>query len=65
MDDNYNEDGFGCLDLPIARCTHCGKGIFRQDEAMIINANKSTVHMDCWVDYAEENYEEFLSEFYG
>lgn len=65
MDDNYNENSFGQMDMPIAICTHCGKGIYSPDEAMIIDVNKSTVHMECWADYAEENYEEFLSEFYG
>lgn len=68
MDNYYNEDRISDMDytsVPLARCAHCGKGIYGPDEAMIINTNKNTIHIDCWEDYAAENYEEFLSEFYG
>ena len=63
-DENRYEEEGGAV-LPIAKCVHCGKGIYEPDEAMIIDVNRNTVHMECWVDYASENYEEFLSEFYG
>lgn len=68
MEGYYDENGFEDMrstHLPAVRCVHCGKNICEPDEAMIINVNQSTVHMDCWIDYAADNYEEFLSEFYG
>ena len=68
MSKYYNDTGFGGseeCEMPVARCTHCGKGISNPDEAMIINTSKNPIHIDCWEDYAAENYEEFLSEFYG
>ena len=68
MNGYYNDNGYGSsgnTGMPVARCTHCGKGILNPDEAMIINTSKNPIHIDCWEDYAAENYEEFLSEFYG
>jgi len=68
MDNYYNDTGYTSgtdIVMPLAECIHCKKGIYEPDEAMIINANKCAIHIDCWEDYAAENYEEFLSECYS
>ena len=68
MNDYYNDCSYESnenVNVAVAKCVHCGKGIFQPDEAMVINASNNTIHIGCWEDYAAENYEEFLSEFYG
>ena len=67
MDGYYNDEDYGLgQNFPVhtEKCAYCGKDILQPDESMIINANKLVVHIDCWGDYAVDNYEEFLSGYY-
>lgn len=67
MDEYYNGEDYGLgQEFPVhtEKCAYCGKDILQPDESMVINANKLVVHIDCWGDYAVDNYEEFLSGYY-
>lgn len=46
----------------IARCIHCGYGIYTTDDAALIESNGEAIHRNCWEEYASENAQEFLKE---
>lgn len=59
---NYNRD-ISHGRKPLAFCVYCGKGIYEPDGVMLLKERDCPIHIDCWEDYAVENYDEFLREF--
>ena len=52
-------DDFTASRCHITACAQCGYRLIKGDSVLRVNETGDVIHRDCWIDYFDENMEEF------
>lgn len=58
----YRDDGVFKQSEHITVCAQCGYRFESGDEALRVNETGDVIHVDCWMDYTDDNIDEFTQK---